>query len=97
MVSDEEHRDVAYRLRETLIGGIADPDDVYEALGIYQDCGWFTKSGVERLAELVDRPTTGLSVDEDGRTCCARCGCACLYMGSATCCPDCGAEVVHDG
>lgn len=51
---------------------------------------------VKRLADLIDRPTTTLIEDEDGRTCCANCGCAALYMSDAAYCPDCGAEVVSD-
>ena len=52
---------------------------------------------VEHLADLIDRPTTTLTEDEDGRTCCANCGCAALYMSDATYCPDCGARVVKTG
>ena len=48
----------------------------------------------DRLAALIDRPTTTLTEDEDGRTCCANCGCVALYMSDAAYCPDCGAEVV---
>lgn len=75
----------------------------YEVVNTLFTDEWYSDGAMEergvmgRLAELVDRPTTGLSVDEDGRTCCASCGCSCLYMGSATYCPDCGAEVVRDG
>ena len=49
------------------------------------------------LADLIDRPTNTLTEDEDGRTCCANCGCAALYMSDATYCPDCGARVVKTG
>lgn len=48
----------------------------------------------DRLADLIDRPTTTLIEDEDGRTRCANCGCTALYMSDAAYCPDCGAEVV---
>lgn len=96
MVSDEERREAAERMRSLDVSEFRDSPIVpfLECLG----AGYMNWRGVMgRLAELVDRPTTGLSVDEDGRTCCASCGCACLYMGSATYCPDCGAEVVRDG
>lgn len=96
MVSDEERREVAGRMRAVEASEFKDSPIVpfLDCLGV----GYTNWRGVMgRLAELVDRPTTGLSVDEDGRTCCASCGCSCLYMGSATYCPDCGAEVVRDG
>ena len=43
------------------------------------------------------RATTHLVLDEDGRTCCAKCGCDYLCMNSATYCPDCGAKVAKNG
>ena len=47
------------------------------------------------LADLIDRPTTHIDVNEHGRACCANCGCDvwCLADGSRYC-PNCGAEVV---
>lgn len=96
MVSDQERREVAGRMRAVEASEFKDSPIVpfLDCLGV----GYTNWRGVMgRLAELVDRPTTWLSVDEDGRTCCASCGCSCLYMGSATYCPDCGAEVVRDG
>ena len=50
---------------------------------------------VLKLADLIDRPTTTLTEDENGRTCCANCGCAALYMSESTYCPNCGAEVIE--
>ena len=52
---------------------------------------------IGKLVDLIDRPTTTLTEDEDERTCCANCGCAALYMSDATYCPDRAAEVVPDG
>ena len=95
-VCDRERREIAGRMRAVKASEFRDSPIVP-----FLDClgaGYTNWRGVMgRLAELVDRPTTRLSVDEDGRTCCAACGCSCLYMGSATYCPDCGAEVVRDG
>ena len=90
-----ERRDIAEGLRG-LKGECVPIAYVLDELGVDCDGADVPKAHVERLAELIDRPTTRLSVDEDGRTCCAGCGCSCLYMGSATYCPDCGAEVVYD-
>lgn len=91
---------VAQRLRNVVAGHLGDPDGIPNEellcvldLRIGSSNDFADPGDVLRLAELIDRPTTKLSVDEDGRTCCASCGCACLYMGSATYCPDCGAEV----
>lgn len=51
---------------------------------------------VEKLADLIDRPTCHLIEDEDGRTACSECGCAALYMSDATYCPDCGGVITDD-
>lgn len=52
---------------------------------------------VERLADLIDRPTTHVDVNKHGRACCANCGCddRCLADDSAHFCPQCGAEVAR--
>lgn len=52
---------------------------------------------IGKLTGLIDRATTHLVLDEDGRTCCAKCGCDYLCMSSATYCPDCGAKVAKNG
>lgn len=103
-ISDAERREVAARLREIERQTLCELTDgelidfLVEAVGFNRYTNEdFDEGLLGRIAELIDRPTTELSVDEDGRTCCASCGCACLYMGSATYCPDCGAEVVPDG
>lgn len=108
MISDEERREVAAELRKAVqfdidAGGIADPDDVYGAVGIDQDCGWFHAADVFRLADLIDRPTCTLTVNGDGSCTCSRCA-GTMYapdiMDSASdwnyCC-NCDAEVVSDG
>lgn len=52
---------------------------------------------IGKLTGLIDRATTHLVLDEDGRTCCAKCGCDYPCMSSATYCPDCGAKVAKNG
>ncbi len=102
MPTDEERREVAARLRE--LPRTADADgcctacDVLFALGLeWCDVIGFVKAvDAARLADLIDRPTTTLTEDEDGRTCCANCGCTALYMSDAVYCPDCGAEVTRN-
>lgn len=53
---------------------------------------------VERLIDLIDRPTTSIDVNKHGRAYCISCGCDdwCLADGDAHYCPKCGAEVVDD-
>lgn len=48
----------------------------------------------DRLADLIDVPTTGI-VERDGRAECACCGASYLCMREASFCPDCGAEVIR--
>lgn len=52
---------------------------------------------IGKLTGLIDRATTHLVLDEDGHTCCAKCGCDYLCMSSATYCPDYGAKVAKNG
>lgn len=101
MISDSERREVARRLRD---GGIArNSEDAYvlllsrigirpqlPATSTYEDA-------MARLADLIDRPTTSIGVNEHGRACCLNCGCDdwCLAPdGNARFCPNCGAMVV---
>lgn len=101
MISDEERRNVAANIRsaaERRKYDLQDDPDYspFAALDVVF-CGvrGFPRyEDLLHLADLIDRPTTTLTEDEDGRTCCANCGCAALYMSDATYCPDCGAEVV---
>lgn len=92
--SDSERREVAARLREPKESLLAYADD--ELIRLREETGCQRGADLyERLADLIDRPTTTLAEDEDGRTCCANCGCTALYMSDAVYCPDCGAEVVE--
>ena len=94
-ISDEERREVAHRMRECDVSGFKESAIVpfLECLGLgYAD--W--RGVLDRLADLIDRPTTTLTEDEDGRICCANCGCTALYMSDAVYCPDCGAVVTEE-
>lgn len=92
---DERCREVAKKMREYDVAAFKESAiaPFLECLGLgYRD--W--RGILDELADLIDRPTTTLTEDEDGRTCCANCGCTALYMSDAVYCPDCGAEVVCD-
>lgn len=93
MISDKERREVAARMREIMRVNPHEWLDLMVARSVVDVIEDGAKIG-ETLADLIDRPTTTLTEDEDGSTCCANCGCAALYMSDATYCPDCGAEVV---
>lgn len=101
-ISDEERRRVAQNLRNSryLLKPVPSGKQVMSMtraaseLELAHKGNYLNQSGFERLADLIDRPTTTLTEDEDGRTCCANCGCVALYMSEAAYCPDCGAEVV---
>ena len=99
MISDEERREVAENLRNLTYGRSIQYkeqffDELAEVVVGFEDYHDFSVV-LEKLADLIDRPTTHLTEDEDGRTCCASCGCPALYMSEASYCPDCGAEVVE--
>lgn len=112
-ISDEERRDIAAGLREAA----AHPDvdgDVY--CGCLVDCGLlqrgtyrghFTPESVERLADLVDRPTCNAYEDWDYMEfespdvrvwACQGCGERFpVFRGSLPLyCPVCGAKVIRD-
>lgn len=99
-ISDEERREVAMSLRtakQSELWRLSDGeliDTVADAIGVDGMSRYYEAAIFDRLADLIDRPTTTLTEDEDGRTCCANCGCVALYMSDAAYCPDCGAEVV---
>ena len=97
-ISDTERREVAATMRTISCRGVKDLT-LGEVLNSILTGGAprpTTEMAIlARLADLIDRPTTTLTEDEDGRACCANCGCAALYMSDATYCPDCGAEVVE--
>ena len=101
MISDEERREVAQELRELrhttyyreeVVENICDVISIADPVNTFRE----PEDVYKLLADLIDRPTTTLTEDEDGRTCCANCGCTALYMSDAVYCPDCGAEVVED-
>ena len=107
MPTDDERREVAARLRERTKKpmGKSMQRMFTETLGMYaHNICWRNPDKatnrwdviVNYLADLIDRPTTTLAEDEDGRTCCANCGCTALYMSDAVYCPDCGAEVTRN-
>ena len=64
MIGDEERREVAAKLRgidrfHDEEGDVVDPNDVARALGLdWADGMWFYSYYVERLADLMDVPTT---------------------------------------
>ncbi len=62
---------------------------------VIEDSG-LTKTGLYKLADMIDRPTCHLIEDQDGRTACSECGCTALYLSDATYCPDCGGVITDD-
>lgn len=97
-ISNEERREVAARMRERICRNHRAVWDVVLELSyidVFGDRFRMNKEFTLFLADLIDRPTTTLAEDEEGRTCCANCGCVALYMSEATYCPNCGAEVVE--
>ena len=98
MITDEERREVAAKLRKTLyIPGL--PGEwwvrVHKAVTGSENC-MCPPEDIAVIADLIDRPTCHLIEDKDGRTACSECGCAALYMSDATYCPDCGGMIVND-
>lgn len=102
MISDQERRDVAEGLRG--LGGECVPlAYVLDELGVDCDGADVPKAHVERLADLIDRPTCR---DEDGfgrSFSCSACGYGAWTYDDSCCdpkdfsfCPNCGAEVVRD-
>lgn len=98
MISDEERRNMASSLRHDAAydeGSLSEWLRRLQFIVLDDDDFPNPREVFYCLADLIDRPTTTLTEDEDGRTCCANCGCAALYMSDAAYCPDCGAEVVE--
>ena len=101
MISDKERRDVAEGLRG-LEGECVPLAYVLDELGVDCDGADVPKAHVERLADLIDRPTCR---DEDGfgrSFSCSACGYGAWTYDDSCCdpkdfsfCPNCGAEVVH--
>ena len=100
MISDQERRETAARLRALDIHDWYDCEDEIDSLESAIECDvdqrFEPQTWWHRLADLIDRPTTHIDVNEHGRACCANCGCNdwCLADGSRYC-PNCGAEVVE--
>lgn len=114
MISDEERREVARKLRIQLQymrknKEYENDNDIVKCGNLtYRNIAWSVEPFgnlepgnyihiVDRLADLIDRPTTHVSVNEHGRAYCINCGCDdwCLADGSRYC-PNCGAEVTND-
>ena len=101
MVSDKERSEVAARLRKNagLPSWLKDKYSIEAksalVLSELLDCIGCADDVFLHLADLIDRPTTHIDVNEHGRACCANCGCDdwCLADRSRYC-PNCGAEVV---
>lgn len=96
MITSEKRREIASRLRcvaNDELGGMSLQKRLAKELEL-ENTSW--RSVLRGVADLTDRPTTTLTEDKDGQTCCANCGCVALYISDATYCPDCGAEVVSD-
>lgn len=101
MISDEKRRRAVAELREASTGAYRHVDALDVIAGsVGVEVGGKFGHEVENetyaaLADLIDRPTTHIDVNEHGRACCANCGCDdwCLADRSRYC-PNCGAEVV---
>ena len=109
MISDEERREIAERLRNASARRGNEPwmvEDLMLALGFrcYEDG---EDQLFARLADLIDVPTTVLDLTEVTRTVhgeevrgweCRECGQSCEEMyGEYEYCPHCGRKVVRDG
>lgn len=103
MVSDQERRDIAGGLKG-LKGECVPLSYVLDELGVDCDGADMPKAHVERLAELIDRPTCRNEYGSGRSFFCSACGCDVWTYDDSYCdpsdfsfCPNCGAEVVHDG
>lgn len=102
MISDKERRRAVAELREASTGAYRHVDALDVIAGsVGVEVGGKFGHEVENetyaaLADLIDRPTTHIDVNEHVRACCANCGCDdwCLADRSRYC-PNCGAEVVE--
>lgn len=102
MISDQERRDVAHRMREYDVSGFKE-----SAIVPFLDClgiGYVNWRGVlDMLADLIDRPTCRNKEDSYDRTfLCSACGYEAYTYSDSNCnphdfsyCPECGAEVVE--
>lgn len=103
MISDEERREVAARMRECDVSGFKESAIVpfLECLGLGY-AGW--RGVLDRLADLIDRPTCKrLKNDQHRYWRCSNCGAFVRWdavadltgVRPASCCPNCEAEVVE--
>lgn len=94
-ISDNERHEVAEKMRGYDVSEFKE-----SAIVPFLDClgrGYTDWRGIlDKLADLIDRPTCHLIEDQDGRTACSECGCTALYLSDATYCPDCGGVIVND-
>lgn len=100
MINDSERREIAARLRFTdhnltwIEGCFCIAEDVGASPtgNEHDDVLDFAHA----LADLIDRPTARIDVNEHGRAYCTNCGCDdwCLADGSHFC-PNCGKEVAE--
>lgn len=107
MITDEERREVAAKLREIREDehGEVYMYDVMLALGIESGKAayWADKEFIYHLADLIDRPTCENGERLNERTfLCSACGYEAYAYSDSDCnpndfsyCPDCGAEVIE--
>lgn len=110
MTSDKERREVALRLREIKpekgLHGHVRAEGVFSACGVYSDFGCVRVDELDKLADLIDRPTCEYVPIGDGRFGCSWCGHVVkldydVPVADEThmpfnYCPNCSAEVVED-
>nr|DAG15081.1 MAG TPA: DNA-directed RNA polymerase [Caudoviricetes sp.] len=109
MVTDDERREVAAKLREPKESLLAYADE--ELIRLRREVGCAPRQNLyERIADLIDRPTCN-DVGDDWEFHCSACGCELdireMEVGEPTMwkdgaaqvpkyCPSCGAEVVSN-
>lgn len=102
MITDNERREVAERLRILASHAHADKDYVLDALGLYpgEYIDGFDPYCVNELADLIDRPTCHISETDHEFEDSVRCdSCRKTFnrpWGAFKYCPNCGAEVIDD-
>ena len=102
---NRERREIANYLRALASHSAADEELVQDTLGLYRgnNIEGYDTYGVKHLADLIDRPTTTVTVasGDDDSDLCIKCNSCCRgwhiskYDKSFTYCPECGAEVVE--
>lgn len=107
MITDNQRREVAARLRALDVHEWYDSADEIDSLETAIGCSigqdWQDQDWWERIADLIDRPTTTVTVasGDDDSDLCIKCNSCCRgwhiskYDKSFTYCPECGAEVVE--